>query len=202
MKKIFLMLAALLLVPLAQAAPLFKEGVHYEIVKQAASAKPEVTKFFSYYCPHCFQFEPIFEKLQAELPEGVTIKGNPVAFLGKDMGSELQRAYALATLLKVEPKISAALFQRIQVERKLPQDRDEVKALFESQGVTAQEFDGGIDSFAVTGLVAQYDRNTQSLNIRGVPATVVNGKYLVKSEALTSAEEYVSLVKFLLAKQD
>ena len=50
--------------------------------------------------------------------------------------------------------------------------------------------------------MAQYDRNTENLNIRGVPSTVVNGKYLVKSEALTSAEEYVALVKFLLAKQD
>lgn len=202
MKKFFLMLAAMLLVPLAQAAPVFKEGVHYEIVKQAASAKPEVTKFFSYYCPHCFQFEPIFEKLQAELPADVAIKGNPVAFLGKEMGPELQRAFALATLLKVEPKITPVLFQRIHAERKLPRDRADVKAIFETQGVTAQEFDGGIDSFAVTGLVAQYDRNTENLNIRGVPATVVNGKYLVKSEALTSAEEYVALVKFLLAKQD
>ncbi len=202
MKKLFLMLAALLLVPLAQAAPAYKEGVHYEIVKQTASAKPEVTKFFSYFCPHCMQFEPIFEQLQAELPEGVTIKGNPVAFLGREMGPELQRAYALATLLKVEPKISPVFFQRIHVERQPPKDRAAAKAIFESQGVTAQEFDGGIDSFAVTGLVAQYDRNTESLNIRGVPATVVNGKYLVKSEALTSAEQYVSLVKFLLAKKE
>ena len=81
-------------------------------------------------------------------------------------------------------------------------DRAAVKAIFEQIGVTAEEFDGAIDSFAVTGQVAQYDRNTASLNIRGVPSTVVNGKYLVKSESLKSQEEYNQLVKFLLSKAD
>ena len=56
-----------------------------------------------------------------------------MAFLGKEMGPELQRAYALATLLKVEPKITPVLFQRIHAERKLPKDRADVKAIFESQ---------------------------------------------------------------------
>lgn len=67
-----------------------------------------------------------------------------------------------------------------------------MKALFESIGVAAAEFDGAIDSFAVTGLVSQYDHNTEGFNIRGVPSTLVNGKYLIKTESLKSADEFKS----------
>lgn len=202
MKKIILMCLAMLLAPLTQAAPLYKEGVNYDVVRQTGTAKPEVMEYFSYYCPHCYQFEPLIHQLRSELPAEVTFERTPVAFLGREMGPELQRAYALSVLLKVEDKVSPLLFSMIQEKHQPPKDRAAVKALFEQAGVTAEEFDGGIDSFAVTGMVAQYDRNTASMNIRGVPSTVVNGKYLVKLESLKGAEDYSQLVKFLLAKAD
>ena len=40
--------------------------------------------------------------------------------------------------------------------------------------VPAEEFDGAVDSFAVSGMVSQFDRNTESYNVRGVPAFLVN----------------------------
>ena len=38
-------------------------------------------------------------------------------------------------------------------------------------------------------------------NIRAVPSTVVNGKYLVKTEGIKSTEEYIALVNFLLQSE-
>lgn len=61
----------MLMIPMVHAAPEFKEGVNYDVVKQTGSAQPEVMEFFSYYCPHCATFEPIVEQLKAGLPEGV-----------------------------------------------------------------------------------------------------------------------------------
>lgn len=202
MKKMFVLLAGLLMAPFLQAAPQFKENVNYEIIRQTNTPKPEVMEFFSYFCPHCYQFEPIITELKKQLPADVTFKRTPVAFLGKEMGPELQRAYAVADLLKVEDKVSPVFFNRIQAERNPPQNRADVRALFEKAGVDGKEFDGAVDSFAVTGMVAQYDRNTGSMNIRAVPSTVVNGKYLVKTEGIKSTEEYMALVKFLLEKKD
>ncbi len=65
MKKVLFFLAAMLMIPMVHAAPEFKEGVNYDVVKQTGSAQPEVMEFFSYYCPHCATFEPIVEQLQA-----------------------------------------------------------------------------------------------------------------------------------------
>ena len=202
MKKVLVVLFGLLIAPLLQAAPMFKEGVNYDVIRQAATPQPEVMEFFSYFCPHCYQFEPIMAELRKELPAGVTFKRNPVSFLGGDMGPELQRAYAVADMLKVNDKIDPIMFSAIHAERKPPQNRADVKALFEKAGVDGKDFDGAIDSFAITGMVSQYDRNTGSYNIRGVPSVLVNGKYLVKTEGIKSTEEYMSLVKFLVDKKD
>ena len=202
MKKILCFLAAMLMMPMVHAAPEFKEGVNYDVVKQTGSAQPEVMEFFSYFCPHCYKFEPIVDDLQKSLPEGVTLKKNPVAFLGREMGPELQRAYAVANLLKAEDKLTPAIFDAIHVKRQVPQSRNDVEKIFADNGVPAEEFTGAVDSFAVSGMVAQFDCNTETYNVRGVPAFLVNGKYMVKIESITSQEQFNQLVKFLLAKKD
>ncbi len=202
MKKIVMLLVGLMMATLGHAAPLFKEGEHYEVVKATATAKPEILEFFSYFCPHCYHFEPVVADLKKSLPQGVEFKRNPVSFLGREMGPELQRAFAVATLLDVEAKFSQVAFKKIQDDRQPPQSRDDIKALFESIGVAGNEYDGAVDSFAVSGLVAQFDRNTTEMNIRGVPATVINGRYLLKTEAIKSTEEYKALVQYLLNKKD
>ena len=202
MKKVLFFLAAMLMIPMVHAAPQFKEGVNYDVVSQTGSAQPEVMEFFSYFCPHCAKFEPIAEDLKKSLPEGVPMKKNPVAFLGREMGPEMQRAYAVASLLNVEGKLTPAIFDKIHTQRQYPQSRADVKQIFVDNGVPAEEFDGAVDSFAVSGMVSQFDRNTESYNVRGVPAFLVNGKYMVKIESITSQEQFNQLVKFLLAKKD
>ena len=202
MKKVLFFLAAMLMIPMVHAAPEFKEGVNYDVVKQTGSAQPEVLEFFSYFCPHCAKFEPIAEALKADLPEGVPLKKNPVAFIGREMGPEMQRAYAVANLLNVEGKLTPAMFDKIHTQKLSPQSRDDVKQVFVANGVPAEEFDGAVDSFAVSGMVSQFDRNTETYNVRGVPAFLVNGKYMVKMESISSQEQFNQLVKYLLTKKD
>lgn len=202
MKKVLFFLAAMLMIPMVHAAPQFKEGVNYDVVSQTGSAQPEVLEFFSYLCPHCAKFEPIAEDLKKSLPEGVPMKKNPVAFLGREMGPEFQRAYAVANLLNVEGKLTPAIFDKIHNQKQAPQNRGDLKQIFVDNGVPAEEFDGAVDSFAVSGMVSQFDRNTESYNVRGVPAFLVNGKYMVKIESITSQEQFNQLVQFLLAKKD
>ncbi|MGY3926988.1 thiol:disulfide interchange protein DsbA/DsbL [Aeromonas simiae] len=201
MKKILLFIAAMLMMPMVHAAPEFKEGVNYEVVKQTGSAQPEVLEFFSYYCPHCYKFEPIASELKKSLPQGVSFKKNPVAFLGREMGPEMQRAYAVANLLEVEGKLTPVIFSKLHEQKQFPQSRDDVKQIFVDNGVKGEEFDGAVDSFAVSGMVSQFDRNTEEFQIRGVPAFVVNGKYLIKIESIISQDQFNRLVSFLLAQK-
>lgn len=119
MKKVLLMAAALLLAPLAVSAVEYQEGVHYTVINDGpATAKPEITEFFSFYCPHCFNFsKTVVPKILAEKPEGVAFNQAHVDFIGKEMGVEMSRAFAVAHQLNVDDKMDAALFSAIHEKK-------------------------------------------------------------------------------------
>ena len=64
MKKIFASLAFILAIALPAQAKDFKEGEHYDVIAKQASASPQVAEYFSYFCPHCYSFEPIVLQLK------------------------------------------------------------------------------------------------------------------------------------------
>ncbi|WP_026958124.1 thiol:disulfide interchange protein DsbA/DsbL [Aliagarivorans taiwanensis] len=200
MKRIIIAVLAMLTLPSAMAN--FKEGTHFEVVRQTATAKPEVIEFFSYYCPHCFRFEPVAEEIKASLPEGVSFKKNHVSFLGGPMGEEMARAYATAEVLKTEKTFSAAMFDAIHRQGQRFSGRDDIRKIFVATGVDGADVDAASESFVVNGMLAQMDKNTMTYQIRGVPAVVVNGKYQVNTGSVKSVEELVELVNFLVAKND
>lgn len=198
MKTILFSLFAFLCAPLAMAASEFKEGVEYSVVKETATATPEVTEFFSYVCPHCYSFEPLINGLSERLPEA-EINKVPVSFLGRDMGPVLQKAYAAARLLEVEEKMTPVIFDSIHRQKSMPRSMDDVKAMFVANGVEAKTFDGVINSFALNGLVAQYDKTTEAFEVRGTPTIVVNGKYQLNMENIGSEERFYRVVEHLIS---
>ena len=198
MKKLFTMLAVLLLSSTLHATS-FNEGEHYEVIGNSPSATPQVMEFFSYFCPHCYNFEPIAKQLKTQLPADVPFKRSPVAFMGGAMGPELQKALALAEMLNVDDKITPALFAMIHQKRTPPRNRDEVKSLFAGAGVSAEDFDSRINSMPVLSAVAEFDSQREKLDIRSVPAFVVNNRYLVKVGSVKSQEEFNALINHLLS---
>ncbi|AEY00226.1 thiol:disulfide interchange protein DsbA [Oceanimonas sp. GK1] len=198
MKTLIFAFVTMLLVPLAQAASEFQEGVEYTVVAEVPSSKPEVTEFFSYVCPHCYSFEPLMDKLAERLPEA-DINKVPVAFLGRDMGPVLQRAYGAALLLKVEDKLTPVMFDRIHRQKKMPASLEDVKEVFVANGVDAKDFDGVINSFALNGMIAKYDKLTEKYNVRGTPTVIVRGKYQLNMGEIGSEERFYRVVEYLLS---
>lgn len=202
MKKFFAFFIALILLPLSVQATDFKEGTHYEVVKQTATAKPQVLEFFSFYCPHCFKFEPLMEQLEEKLGDDVEIKKNHVNFLGKEMGVQLTQAYAAAQLLKVEDKVSSLIFDQIHTQRKPINGEQGILDIFEKAGISNEEAKGALASFPATGIASQMKRNTETFEIRGVPSLIVNGKYQVITNSVKSSDEFIELVAYLTKKTD
>jgi len=202
MKKFFAVLAALILLPLSLQAADFKEGTHYEVIKQNATSTPQVLEFFSFYCPHCFKFEPLMEQLAAKLDDDVEIKKNHVNFLGKEMGPQLTQAYAAAELLNVEDKVASLIFDQIHTQRREINGEAGVLAIFEKAGIDKAEAQGALASFSATGIASQMKRNTETFKIRGVPSLIVNGKYQVITNSVKSTDEFIELVAYLTKKKD
>ncbi|MFW7526576.1 thiol:disulfide interchange protein DsbA/DsbL [Vibrio ostreicida] len=197
MKKLFALVATVMLSLSAQAAK-FNEGEHYKVLDLEASKKPTVTEFFSFYCPHCNTFEPVIQELKAQLPEGAKFQKNHVSFMGGSMGEPMSRAYATMVALKVEGKMVPAMFARIHKMRKAPRNDADLRQIFLDEGVDAKQFDAAFKGFAVDSMVRRFDKQFKESGLSGVPAVVVNNKYLVQPPQGTTIEGYFELVNYLL----
>ena len=79
MKKI-LSLIVMLCMPLMACSAEYKAGEHYTVVDDKVSKKLEVREYFSFYCPHCFNFEPIMANVKKDLPADAAFEMNHVDF--------------------------------------------------------------------------------------------------------------------------
>ena len=80
---------------------------------------------------------------------------------------------------------------------------DDIRQKFLDNGVTAEQFANGINSFAVNSLVIKQVKAAKQFDVRGVADFYVNGKFRVNPEGLSHEDfvnDYVKTVKALLQK--
>ncbi len=202
MKQLLAIAFALVLAPLSAFAADFQEGTHYTTFNQSPySGQPTVTEFFSFYCPHCYTFEKNYvPQIKAGLAEGVKFEQNHVDFIGREMGPEMTRALAIAQVLKVEDTIKPALFSAIHDARRNFATSNDVRQLFVDNGVSATDFDKASSSFMVNSMMKKWKKAQQDSGIRGVPALMVNSKYVVDVGSVQSLEELLELLNYLAKK--
>lgn len=170
-------------------------GKEYTEIRKAPSAQKEVVEFFSFYCPHCYDFElkyKIPSEIKSQLPADTKLVQYHVNFLGRQ-SEDLTRAWALAMALGAEDKVKTALFEGAQKDAF--KSMDDIRAVFLAHGITAEQFDGGINSFAVNGLYNKQVQLADDFQIRGVPAFFVNGQYQLNLEGFTDASSTADFVK-------
>lgn len=197
MKKLITLFATLLTVFNLQAAS-FEEGKHYTVLSNDKSASPKVTEYFSFYCPHCFRFEPVIENLKAALPDGAKFDKVHVGFMGGNMAVPMAKSYATMVALDAEKTMVPAMFKQIHVLRRAPQNEAELKQLFVDNGIDGDKFDSAYNSFVVNSMQRSFDKQFINSTLTGVPGVVVNDKYIVKGDHVDSFEEYNELVNYLL----
>lgn len=207
LKSTFIALSALFAVNSTALAADPVEGKEYISVRQAPSAQKEVLEFFSFYCPHCYDFELTYKipsQIKEKLPEGAKLVQYHVNFLGRQ-SENLTRAWAFAMAQGVEDKVKTALFEGAQKDAF--KSMDDIKAVFVANGISATDFDNGINSFAVNGLVNKQVQAAEDFKIQGVPAFFVNEQYQMNLEGFSDSkstndfiQRYVNAVTFLIRK--
>ncbi|KLN47361.1 thiol:disulfide interchange protein DsbA [Providencia vermicola] len=206
MKKIMLALLGIAM-SFGAAAANYTEGKEYTDVKPVQNL-PQVLEFFSFYCPHCYQFESVYkvpQTVEANLPEGVKMERYHVDFLGP-LGADLTQAWAVAIVLKAEDKVTPILFEGIQKTQTINSKAD-IRNAFIKAGISGDEYDAALNSFVVKSVVAKQQNAAQDLKLRGVPALFVDGKYQVRNNGISvdKAEDYgkefSNVVNFLVNKK-
>jgi len=208
MKKFISMIFVALLVPFASNAADYKEGTHYTVVSDTASAKPEVREYFSFYCPHCLRFEPLMKDIKKSLPEGVSFEKNHIDFLraaSPEVQFNITKALIVAEQMPQAEQLIATMFDAIQVQRKPLASTAELRKLFEGVGADGEKFEKLMKSFGVNSKAKHMkmlqDEMTRKGALTGVPTIIVNGRYKVEAGGLSRSDflnDYKSLVLYLV----
>lgn len=188
---------------------LFEEGKHYQVISKTATSTPNVTEFFSFYCPHCYRFEFLAREIEGQLPEGAKFEKSHVDFMrttSTETQQALSRALVVAEKFNMGHKMVDAIFEHIHKKKDTFSSEADIRALFEANGIEGKKFDDAMKSFTVKGAANKMKKMQDDLSNRsilsGVPMFIVNGKYKLLSKELKSKDDYLALVQFLLTKKD
>jgi len=207
MKKILLLLGLTLLLPLqACSQEKWREGTHYNVIAEQTTEKKEVLEFFSFWCPHCFNFEPIVKTIKSKLADDVEFKKVHVNFMGftsPDIQDEATKAMMVARELQREEKLNNAIFRYIHVSRSSITGIKDLKNIFVVNGVESEEFDKMMSSFSVNSRLKMNNKSIETYRkyVSSVPNFIVNGKYQATITRDMNNEEIVDLIVFLSNKK-
>ena len=181
----------------------YKEGEQYKALAQpqatASADKIEVVELFWYGCPHCYRLEPVIGNWLKNKPDDVEFMRMP-AIVGPPW-ELLAKAYYTAEFLGVMDTVHYALFDAIHKDKKKVVDEAAVQAIFEAQGVSAEDFKNTFNSFAVAVKVNNAKMMTKRYAISGVPTIIINGKYNTSGSLAGSNENILKVVDYLVEQE-
>jgi thiol:disulfide interchange protein DsbA len=154
-------------------------------------AQIEVLEFFSYGCPHCSEFHPTVSKWSAKLPSDIAFRRVPVSF-GRAQWASLSKLYYALEATGDLAKLDGAVFHALHEKGLKLYDDKSIAEWVTAQGVDAKKFSDAYNSFGVVSKVKRGDQLAQGAKIQGVPAIVVDGKYLVINEGVKDYAELVA----------
>lgn len=202
LKPLLLVLAGLALPGLANAQNLV-EGEHYEVLPDPVETRVdkgqiEVTEAFWYGCPHCYTLEEPLNTWLAEAPDDISFQRMP-ATMGGNWNTHAFAFYA-AQQLGILDDLHDDFFHAIHEEGRSLNDADAIAAFFSDYGVSEEEAKEALGSFGVKGKVNQAHARMRKMRLMGVPALMVDGRYLVTPSSAGSLANMPQIAEALADK--
>ena len=162
----------------------FVAGKDYSVVANPGKVddpgKIEVREFFWYGCGHCFTLEPYMQAWLRKLPKDVNFVRTPAAM--NPVWEMNARGYYVSEALGVRKKTHLPLFHAIHDKGQQIFDQQSQAKFFVKYGVPEAKFNSMFNSFAITSKISQAKQLARQYQLTGVPAVVVNGKYIVQGD--------------------
>lgn len=205
---------AVLGLSLANAA--VKEGVDYEVLKNPIpNAKNTVIEVYSYACPFCYKYTKIVPNLVKSLPSGATFKLYHLEQKG-DYGKIASQVFAVAMVQDNAKKLSnfdsngafhkaeSAYFDEYHAKKNRWGNGKEPESFLQTgldaSGISKADYEKALNDKAVKDLLKEWEVSYEVAKVQGVPAFVVNGKYLIYTKSITSMQDLQDKIKELLKK--
>lgn len=180
----------------------YQEGLHYTLIDDAPvdnDAPMELVEAFSYLCTHCNTFEPYISSWAKRKPEYVKFTRIPIVF-GRKAWEIYARGYVTAQMMGINDEAHQAMLDAIWKEKAVMRSMDEIAEFYSRFGVSAESFLNTSKSFAVDAKMRKDQRLAQEYGVRGTPALVLNGRYMIAgNDAVASYDMMLDVVDYLIA---
>lgn len=178
----------------------FVAGKDYQVVqnpqKVEVADKIEVREFFWYGCPHCHHLEPHMQTWLKQLPKDVRFIRTPAPI--NPVWEVGARAYFTSEALGVRQYSHLPLFDAHHTTgQKGALSQKALAKFFTQYNIPEDKFNSTFTSFSISNRVAQAKQLMQDYQLNGVPAVVVNGKYIVQG----SDEKVPQVINYLIDKE-
>ncbi|MCI5849974.1 MAG: thiol:disulfide interchange protein [Sutterellaceae bacterium] len=195
--------------PHAALAADFKEGTDYvKLAKPLADAEGKLVKVFSYDCPFCFRYDIGVDPKALPQIEKAGLKFEPRHLETKGKYGRCASEFFAMCILKDRKagkgyESKDGLFKKAKdavyfayhrkSERWTKGEAVFIETLTKATGISADEFAKERKTAAVKALADSWKPTYDVAKIQGIPAYVVNGKWLVKTASIQSIDGFVAL---------
>lgn len=197
---IFILSALLPTAIVADVFYTFKEGLEYERINtplaEGKTNRMTVMELFRYSCAICYEMETT--------SAAAWLKGKPgdvdyvrVPFTGSEVATLHALVFYTIEALGFLDPLHMAFYDR----QKYVKTEDEAVEFFVDNGVTREAFYKAFNSVEVRRNLQKADELSQKFMRGGLPAFVVNNKFLIPDNRLFSTDVYLKVVDQLLAEE-
>ena len=179
------------------------EGKDYIVVQPPLAttdpAKIVVTDFFSYACPHCFSFSPDLRNWETKQPKDVVLDRVAVTFGRAPWGLLAQLYYTLRSFNKAQ-QLDQAVFEAVHLQGAPLTSPERIADWAGAHGVDRSTFLATFGSVTIRSFATSAEQLTGRVKLRGVPALLIDGKYLVHIADNGDFAPQLAIVDALIAK--
>jgi protein dithiol oxidoreductase (disulfide-forming) len=161
-----------------------------------AGGKIDLVEFFSYACPHCYEFEPTLDQWVKRLPPDVAFRRVPAAF--NAVWESYAKAYYAFEALGLLDTLHKRLFAALHVQRLRLNSESDMAAWVGSNGGDSAKFLEALKSFGVATKLRQGKQLAEAYKIDGVPTLGIHGRWFTSgslagshARALQTAEQLI-----------
>ncbi|MDQ7729436.1 thiol:disulfide interchange protein DsbA/DsbL [Halomonas sp. SpR8] len=177
------------------------EGQDYEVLESPVEThvedgQIEVTEVFWFGCPHCYRLQTPVNEWYETLDDDVSVEHMP-ATMGGDWNTHATAFYA-AESLGIEDELHADFFNAIHQEKQSLTEPDEIAAFFANYGVSEEEAKQALTDFSVRSEVNKANSRMRQMKLMGVPALVIDGRYVVTPSTAGSLENMPQIADALV----
>jgi len=157
-----------------------------------------VVEFFWYGCPHCSDMHPRLKAWAQRQSPDVALVYQPV--IARDRWEGGARMHFALEALGEQKRLADALFEATQLEGLDLNDEAVMLDWAARQGLDRQRFTAAYRSPDVQRQVDEARGVAERYQLRGVPALVVDGRYLTSNAFTGSADDTLAMVDRLVQK--